>query len=240
MDRIRRALFALPVMFLLVLTGCATPQGPVPLDQAFWADQHERIGIAITEVPKPQALMAGQQGLLDVAINTAASATMRSKVETWDTSSRKDFPKEVAKTLSERGYQATVLEQPLKLNALKPVKGAKLGYSKLDYTSFKATHNVDKLVVFAVASTGTYRTYYGFIPTSAPITQVVVSAYVIDLDDNRLLYYQPFTTNRVVDGEWDEGPEFPNLTNTYYQALDQTQQNLMLPFKAQQISAAQP
>lgn len=240
MDRIHRALFAVPVLFLLALTGCATPQGPVPMDQAFWAEQQEHIGVAITEVPKPTAQMAGQQGLLDVAINMAASASMRTKVETWDTSSLREFPRDVAKLLNERGYQAHVVEQPIDLQKLKPIKGAKLGYSAVDYTPFKAEQKLDKLVVFAVASTGTFRTYYGFIPTSTPITQVVVSAYVIDLDDNRLLYYQPYIVNRAAEGEWDEGPEFPNLTNAYYQALDQTQQNLLSPFQAQQISAAQP
>ena len=91
-----------------------------------------------------------------------------------------------------------------------------------------------------MTSTGTYRTYYGFMPTSTPSTQVVVSAYVIDLDDNRLLYYQPFATNREAEGEWDEGPDFPKLTDAFYQALDQTQQNMLRPFKEQQLSTAKP
>ena len=103
MDRIRNALFAMPVLFLLVLTGCAR-QAPVPMDQTFWAEQQEHIGVVITEVPKPQYAMAGQQGLLDYAIVMAATASVRSKVETWDTSSLREFPKDVAQTLSERGY----------------------------------------------------------------------------------------------------------------------------------------
>ncbi len=240
MDRIRRALFAVPVFFLLALTGCATPQGPVPLDQSFWAEQQEHIGVAITDVPPPQTLLAGNQGLLEYAINMAATSGMRSKVEKWDTSSLKAFPKDVVNVLNERGYQAQVLDQPLNLQTMKKVKSTKLGYSEIDYTALKAEQKIDKLVVFVVTSTGVLRTYYSVIPTSAPVTQVVVSAYVIDLDDNRLLYYQPFVTNRAAEGEWDEGPEYPNLTNAYYQALDQTQQNLISPFRAQQISAVQP
>ncbi|MBO3276888.1 hypothetical protein [Pseudomonas schmalbachii] len=240
MNEFRRALFGLPLLCLVLLTGCATPQPPVPMDQSFWAQKQERIGIAYTQVPKPTVIMAGQQGLLDMAVNNGLAAGLRSKVETWDSSSLRSIPAQVGEQLRADGYQAVNIDDPLVLDTLAKNKAEKTGYASKDFQPLKSQKQIDKLVLFEFGSAGTMRTYYGMVPTSVPVAQVVVTTYVIDLNDNHLLYYQPNVFSHSADGEWDEAPDFPNLTNAFYQALDSTQQSLLGVFRNQQLSAARP
>lgn len=220
----------------LGLTGCATPQPPVPMDQTFWSEKQERIGIAISEIPEPDVFMTGNQGLLDVAVNSGLAAGLRSKVVTWDKSTLHELPTQAAQLLKEQNYSAIQLDEPVIVAKLGTPPNKGLGFATVDFTPLKEKHQIDKLVLFTITSIGTTRSYYGMIPTSAPVAQVVVSTLIIDLDDNRLLYFQPNTVNRAADGEWDEAPEFPNLTNAFYQALDSTQQSLLSPLKNQQLS----
>ncbi|CAD5108595.1 hypothetical protein [Zestomonas carbonaria] len=221
---------------LLGLTGCATPQPPVPLDQAFWTEKQDRIGVAYNDIPKPTVAMVGQQGLLDIAINQGLASGLRSKVETWDAQALERIPVEITGTLKEQGYQAVQLPKPLHLEALGEAKEKKLGYFAVDASPLKQRYQVDKLVLLSFSNAGTERSYYGMIPTSDPVSRIVVSTYVVDLDDNRLLYYKPIVVSRTAEGEWDESPEFPNLTNAFYQALDATHQELVAPFRNQQLS----
>ncbi len=240
MNGICRALLALPLLCLALLTGCATPQPPVPMDQAFWNEKQERIGVAYTQVPAPTVLLTGQQGLLDYAVNNGMASGLRAKVETWDASSLRELPQQVSAVLQEKGYTVVKLDEPINVEALKKVSSEKTGFTARDFQPFKAQKQIDKLVLFSFASVGTTRSYYSVAPTSVPVAQVVVTTYVIDLDDNRMLYFQPKVFSRAADGEWDEAPEFPNLTNAFYQALDSTQQELLGVFRDQQLSATKP
>jgi hypothetical protein len=218
------------------LTGCASVQQPVVLDESLWSERDETIGVAILETPEPSVEMIGNQGLLDVAINTSLAAGLRSKVKTWDLSSFEAVPQQVVDELNKRGYQAKLLEQPIKLSQLRETK-AKPGYATRDYSALKQQQQIDKLIVFSLQVAGTVRSYYAMVPTSDPISQVGALSQVIDLDDNRLLYHQPFAQNRAADGEWDEGPDYPNLTNAFYQVLDSTEQQLIAPFRSPLLSA---
>lgn len=235
-----RALLALPLLCLALLTGCATPQPPVPMDQTFWSQKQQRIGVAFTQLPKPTTVLAGQQGLLDMAVNNGLATSLRHKVETWDASGLGSVPRQVGDLLRSNGYQAVNLDEPLKLEALPKNAGTRTGFTEQDFQGLKAQKQIDKLVLFRFGDAGTMRTYYGMVPTSVPVAQVVVTTYVIDLNDNRLLYYKPQVFSRAADGEWDEGPDFPNLTNAFYQALDSTQQDLVGVFRDRQLSSAKP
>ena len=240
MNGFRRAFLALPLLCLALLTGCATPQPPVPMDQAFWNEKQERIGVAYTQLPAPTVALTGQQGLLDYAVNSGMAAGLRAKVETWDASSLREIPQQVSAILQDKGYSVVKLDEPIDVEALKKVSSEKTGFTARDFQPLKAQKQIDKLVLFSFASLGTTRSYYSVAPTSVPVAQVVVTTFVIDLDDNRMLYYQPKVFSRAADGEWDEAPEFPNLTNAFYQALDSTQQDLLGVFRNQQLSAAKP
>ncbi len=223
-----------------VLGGCASKaQQPLELDNALWNERDEVIGVAYVEPPKPYVSMIGNQGLLDIAFNNSMAAGLKRKVDTWDVTSFREVPKQIAEELSSRGYDARAIEQPLQPAQL-PRHKAGLGYASQDYRALKQQHQVDKLILVSLSHAGTVRSYYSMVPTSDPVTQIAGLAQVIDLDDNRLLHYKPIALTRAADGEWDEGPEFPNLTNAFYQLLDNTEQQMISPFRTPLISAQQP
>lgn len=223
-----------------VLGGCASKaQQPLELDNALWNERDEVIGIAYVEPPKPYVSMIGNQGLLDLAFNNSMAAGLKRKVDTWEVASFREVPRQIADELAARGYNARVIETPLQPTLL-PKHKAGLGYASQDYRTLKQQHGIDKLVLVSLGYAGTVRSYYSMVPTSDPVAQIGGLAQVIDLDDNRLLQYKPIALSRAADGEWDEGPEFPNLTNAFYQLLDQTEQQMISPFRAPLISAQQP
>ncbi|PTU74843.1 hypothetical protein [Pseudomonas mangrovi] len=223
-----------------VLGGCASKaQQPLELDNALWNERDEVIGIAYVEPPRPFVSMVGNQGLLDLAFNNSMAAGLKRKVDTWDVASFRDVPKQIAEELNSRGYNARVIEQPV-LPAQLPRHKAGLGYAGQDYRALKQQHQIDKLVLVSLSQVGTVRSYYSMIPTSDPVAQIGGLAQVIDLDDNRLLHYQPIAASRAAEGEWDEGPDFPNLTNAFYQLLDSTEQQMISPFRRPLISAQHP
>tara|TARA_R110000782_G_scaffold135176_2_gene227610 strand:- start:1141 stop:1908 length:768 start_codon:yes stop_codon:yes gene_type:complete len=235
-----RWLYTLPLFVLALLTGCATVQPPVAMDQVFWTEKHESIGVMVADLPAPTVVMIGQQGLLDYAVNSAVASGLRSKVETWDASGFNELSAVVTEQLRSHGYKVKQIQETLDAAELMQPKSGKVGFSPVDLRSIKAKHNVDKLVLFIPTAFGTVRSYYSVVPTSDPIVQVGVNSYVVDLDDNRFLYYQGQVVNRAAEGEWDEGPEYPNLTNAFYQALDSAQQSALTPFKTQQVSTNTP
>ncbi|MBA1272396.1 hypothetical protein [Stutzerimonas azotifigens] len=227
------------LFFLLLtaawLTGCASPQLPIALEDSIWSERDKTIGVAIVELPKPSVQLIGNQGLLDLAINTGLAAGLRSKVETWELASVEDIPQKLADELTQRGYKAKVLPA-LKLSDFKE-SGAKLGYAKQDFTPLRQQQQVDKLILVSLSVAGTLRSYYSIMPTSDPLSQVGGLTQVIDLEDNRLAFYQTFGSTRAADGEWDEGPDYPNLTNAFYQALDESEQRILAPFRPEMLSA---
>lgn len=230
---------ALRTSFLLIatiwLTGCASTQLPVALDESLWSERDQTIGVAIVELPKPSVQLTGNQGLLDLAVNTGLASGLRAKVQTWDLSSFQTVSQQLVDELSKHGYKAKVL-QPIKLSDYSENK-TQLGYAKRDFSPIKQQHKVDKLILISLHVAGTTRSYYSVIPTSDPLSQAGGLTQVINLDDSRLLYYQPFAAVRAAEGDWDEGPEYPNLSNAFYQSLDETEQLILAPFRAPLISA---
>ena len=81
--------------------------------------------------------------------------------------------------------------------------------------------------------TGIWRPTSGsvsIVPTSVPMAQVFGQGMVVDLADNKLLWFKPFAVVQAAQGEWDE-PDYPNLTNAFYQAMDSSRQQMITPFE---------
>jgi hypothetical protein len=64
------------------------------------------------------------------------------------------------------------------------------------------------------------------------MAQVGGQGMVVDLADNKLLWFKPFAVVQAAQGEWDE-PNYANLTNAFYQAMDTSRQQMITPFEQQ-------
>jgi len=227
----------LTMLAVVLLAGCATNQPPVAMDQNFWNEKNDTIGVAMNETPTPSVRMVGQQGFLDVAFNNAMAEELKAKVATWDASSMDGLKETVASDLEQQGFSVVTIQKPFNYNDYEKNRGAEEGYLEIDVTPLKQRYDIDKLIILS-SSAGTSRSYYGMIPTSDPVALSSVSTVVVDLDDNRLVYFEPTQVTKPASGDWDEAPDYPNLTNAFYQALDESQQITLAPFIAHHLSSS--
>ncbi|MCF4995985.1 hypothetical protein GIW70_15355 [Pseudomonas syringae] len=218
----------LTVLACLTLTGCANVQPPVPLDQQFWNAKEPTIGVAITEVPAPVLALTGNQGILDYAINSGMNSKLSDNVKTWQVKDFETLPDAIVAKLQAKGYKAKRIDERVNLKSYKDIKFRE-GYMTKDMSPMKAAYGVDRLLLVTVYTTGATRSYYSVVPTSAPMAQVSGQGMVVDLADNKLLWFQPFAAVQAAQGEWDE-PTYTNLNNAFYQAVDNSRQQMITPF----------
>lgn len=220
---------ALTLLACLTLTGCAHVQPPVPLDQQFWDAKEPTIGVAITVVPPPVLALTGNQGVLDYAINKGVNSKLSDNVEKWQVRDLNTLPDVIVAKLEAKGYKVKRINEPVNLQSYKETSFRE-GYTVRDLTPLKATYGVDRLLLVNVFATGATRSYYGFVPTSVPMAQVTGQGMVVDLADNKLLWFKPFAVVQAAQGEWDE-PTYTNLSNAFYQAMDTSRQQMITPFE---------
>lgn len=187
--------------------------------------------MAITVVPEPVLALTGNQGLLDFAINKGVNSTLSDSVEKWQVKDLNTLPDAIVAKLQAKGYKAKRIDEPVDLKVYKEVSFRE-GYTVRDLTPLKATYGVDRLLLVNILATGATRSYYSVVPTSVPMAQVGGQGMVVDLADNKLLWFKPFAVVQAAQGEWDE-PNYANLTNAFYQAMDTSRQQMITPFEQQ-------
>ena len=223
-----RTLAALTLLACLTLTGCANVQPPVPLDQQFWDAKEPTIGVAISELPPPVLALTGNQGILDYAINAGVNSKLSDNVKTWQVRDFDTLPDVIVAKLQAKGYKAKRIDEKVDLKTYKETK-FRDGYTIKDLAPMKTKYGVDRLLLVYVTATGATRSYYSIVPTSVPMAQVGGQGMVVDLADNKLLWFQPFVAVQAAQGEWDE-PTYTNLSNAFYQAVDNSRQQMITPF----------
>lgn len=211
------------------LFGCAANiQKPVELDTQFWNDKSQTIGVAMTALPPSELVLGGNQGLLDLAINKGVNSKLSTHVSTWKLQDAASIPDEIVAKLVAKGYKAKRVDESIDLAKFKETKFRE-GFFGRDLTPLQAKYGVDRLLLISYTASGAYRTYYSVVPTSVPTPQVGGIGLVVDLRDNHLLWYKPFAVTQPAQGEWDQ-PNFSNLSNAYYQAVDSSRQLVITPF----------
>ncbi|MDE1169149.1 MAG: hypothetical protein PW845_28135 [Pseudomonas sp.] len=212
-----------------VLTGCAnTTQKPIDLDAQFWSDKSQSIGVAMTNLPESQLALVGNQGLLDLAINKGINSKLSTQVSTWKLKDTATIPDEIVAKLKAKGYTAKRIDEIIDVTQYKEIKFRE-GFYRRDLTPLQAKYGVDRLLLISYTASGAFRSYYSVVPTSVPTPQVGGVGAVVDLHDNHLLWWKPFVVVQPAQGEWDQ-PNYSNLANAYYQAVDSSRQMVITPF----------
>ncbi|WP_323846178.1 hypothetical protein [Microbulbifer magnicolonia] len=213
------------------LVGCATPQVPVPLDQGFYTADNKTVGLMLEAPKTPGLALEGNIGLLDYAIIAAATSSLSSHIESQDLGEFLAVAEELSQSLENEGFQVVRLEVPAKAPKLAKFKdpdGKDTTYfAAKDHRTLAAEYQVDYLLKLTATSAGLARPYYGFIPTDAPRAVFNVHGEMIDMSSNQLLWYANINHAGYATGEWDEGPNFPGLTNTYYVVMNKARQDVV-------------
>jgi len=219
---------------MLGLAACATVTPNLTVNQNFWKNRQEIIGVAVVELPAPTAHKGGSQGLLDIAINNAAASDLETHLNSLKIDDVMQLAGQMTGYLTQNGYKAKQLEKTIKIVDLADFEQTRSGadyYASKDFRSFKSKYGIDKLVLITVLRVGTIRDYYGFIPTSEPSGLSHINGKVINLSNNQLEWNQTVQQRVPNMGEsWDVPPDFPGLTKAMYAALSQTKQMLFNSF----------
>lgn len=208
---------------LALLTGCAgRVQPPVALDQNFWQKENPRVGVSLTSAPRPAAYLSGASCLLCLAAANVANADLIDYMPTLPAEDLLSLEAELVESLNAQGLQASAVSDSFSVKHLKP-SSLPEGAEK-DFSPWSDTY--DYLLIVDVSMFGTHRTYSGYIPTSDPQAVVQGKVYMVDMTNNQYVLYEAFHTVRAVDGEWDEAPSFPGVTNAYFQAVESSKDDI--------------
>jgi hypothetical protein len=214
----------------LILGGCATPQHPVELVKETLTPQSGKIGIAMGQIPKVDTYFPGVSCLLCLITTSIANAKLTAHAQTLSGEDLLKLKGEISSLLGERGIQAQIIKETIDIQTLPDFKSQETNIARKDFTAFRAKYNIDKLIVIAINGLGFVRTYRGHFPTSDPQGVFEGIGYMVDLASNRYEWYWPVSIIKSAQGEWDEPPQFSNLTNAYFRAMDVGKKIFMQPF----------
>lgn len=216
---------------VLLLTACASaPQLPVPLTAQTFAVPGVRVGIAVTALPVVNTFFPGAGCLLCLAAAELNHTTMSAHVKSLPYENLPAVKDEIAAILKKKGHTVVMLDK-LDMRALPDFKHEGKSFARTDFTSLKGKYSIDKLVVVTIAMAGIERNYASYIPVAPPKARIVGTGYLVNLDTNALEWYMPLDVMKASDGEWDEPPKFPGLTNAYFQTLETSRSMIVAPFQ---------
>lgn len=217
------------------LFGCAAPvQQPVNLASNYFSSAQAkggRIGVVMSQLPKPDTQFPGAFCLLCMAVANGAHSTLSKEVQSFSTAELKPLPAELVTLLRKQGLDAMLIDEPLKLADL-PDLGASdpANKTRKNFGALKAKHQLDRLLLVDISVLGVWRSYSAYVPQDVPKAVLMGSASLIDLSNHALEWFLPLSVSRAAEGTWDEPPNFPGLSNAYYQVLESGMDQVKKPF----------
>ena len=94
----------------------------------------------------------------------------------------------------------------------------------------KDKYGIDLLILMETYRVGGDRIYNGIIPTGDPRATFGVLSRMIDLNNNQLMMNQRTFLFNNAEGEWDEPPKYPGLTNSFYITMEQAREAVLKIF----------
>lgn len=216
---------------VLFVTGCAS----LPQQQAVDLNlntipKQQKIGVYVSPIPKISTSFPGAGCLLCMGAASLANSSLTKQVETFQTEELAKISSIVIEQLKAKGYEVVTIGSLIpekKLPKVKPVAGSTISKS---YAGYKTQYGVDQLLVVNFFSVGVARQYSSYIPVGAPQATISAQFYMIDLASNSYSLYAPINIIKAADGEWDAPPNFPAMTNAFYQAEEEAMDFLRKPF----------
>lgn len=208
--------FIMVITGIVLLTACAHKVDEKRF-QSFWKEEKQCVTVAAFKAPAPQLHRLGEQGLLEFAIHSAMSKDMNRMLKTTDLSAYHGIDQHFAKRLKEHKMQAEVYP-----NRFENTK------KNRDLLLKQASGN--KVLTLELRAVGARRNYVGLIPMGAPEGYCVLVGQLIDPKDNTLLWSHEAAINQPIQGPWDQGPHYPNLSKATQVALQDATQEVLDSF----------
>jgi len=229
MKSIKPALVAVTIL----VSGCVTPpQTAVYLDQNSLASQSGRLGIAMTTLPKVDIHLPGTGVgcLLCMAAASISNSTLTAHVRTLPYEDLPNIKEYIAASLRKKGADVTVIEEDLDMEKLSEASAKGPDIARKNFSPLRQKYNIDRLLVIDIDTLGVSRTYSAYFSIGDPQVVLQGTGYIVNLKDNTYEWYLPVNIFRSSDGDWNEPPHFPRLTNAYLQALETGKGSFTRPF----------
>ena len=216
----------------LILAGCAgSPQKNVALSSDFYSIKDKVVGVYFEEIPNPDTHLIGAGCLLCYAAASVANSSLTSHIETLNTDELDILDEHIVQLITDKGIEVNHITSPIDFERLKSFSSNEENFAKDDFRSLKESLGVDELIVIDLDMVGAYRSYNNYIPTSDPLAAIVGKVYTVDLHTNKYTSYGKIDEKVSAQGDWDEPPSFPGITNAYYQAIEATKDTVIAFFK---------
>ena len=200
----------------LLLTGCASEKN-IAMSETFWKDKPQHLAVAESKSITPALYKTGNQGLIDLAINSAMTKTMNEQIGRSDERWYQSLPREFANRLQKRNINLQVVADAV-------------SDDEKTYPAFAARLGADELLVIRLEAFGATRNYYSFIPTGAPKAYCVLFGELTNEKTHTVLWRHRAMASEMVQGPWDQPPNYPNLMNAIKLAASDTQEELLDSF----------
>ena len=213
----------------VILSGCATaPQQPIAMNSAALHAKGMRVGVAM-EVAKVDTAFPGAGCLLCLAAASVANQSLTTYTQKLPTDDIAHIKSDLGEQLRKRGYTPVMLPDDFKIDTLPEGAGGP-NKPKYDFSSLRGKYQIDELVYVQITQLGISRNYASYVPTGAPQASVNGQAFMVKLADNSFDWYATIKQARGAAGEWDEAPNYPGLTNAYFQAVEGARDDVLKPF----------
>jgi len=215
----------------LLLLGCASPQLPVSLTKSSLEGPANRVAVVMNKLPKVDTQFPGAGCLLCLGVASMANSSLTTHTQTLPHESLLTLKKQVAETLVKKGIVVQVIDEDFNESDLPSFKGSGPNLASRDFSKFSQSTNVDKILFINIASVGIHRDYASYVPTAAPKAVVNGVIVLVNLKTNTYEWFMPLNVYKFAEGEWDEAPNFPGLSNAYFQTLEMAADAIKNPIK---------
>jgi hypothetical protein len=214
----------------LLVTACATPpQQPVTLDSTVLSDDLNKIGVVIAGDHQPNVYMPGANCLLCIGAAEAMNVSLSRHVDALQIEEFKLVQSDLVAELNEHGVRVVAFEESIVLSELPKYPSETENIAGRDFSSYKK-EGITHLLVIDVEMIGVQRLYASYVPTSDPKAVFKGSAFLVDVRSNEYEWFKHIEHYRSADGEWDESPNYPALTNAYYHVLAEARDDVVSEF----------
>ena len=225
-----RILLALTATCAILLSGCATPpQNPVALSTGTLSSSQTKIGISMTALPKVDTYFPGASCLLCYATASIANSALTAQAQTLPYEDLPKLKEMIADILNKKGSHTLIVKENIDIANLPSFGSKGADIASKDFTSLKAKYGIDKILIINLTTIGFTRSYSAYIANSDPKASINGSAYLVDLNTNKYDWYQPIAILKSAEGQWDEPPKYPGLTNAYFQAVELAKDDILIP-----------
>jgi hypothetical protein len=212
------------------LAGCATaPQAPVSMAYRPFAEPGLRIGVAMSKLPKADTSFPGAEWPLCHAAAALANAKLTAHARTLPTDDLAGLKDDIAAVLKLKGQVPVVIDEPIVVGQLPKAGSTVRNAAPRDYSSLQSKYQLDKLLVVELTEVGITRAYSSYIPAGEPKGVVSGMFYMVNFRDSSYEWYVPLVQQKSAQGNWDEAPAFPGLSNAYFQAIEAARQAILQP-----------